>query len=156
MSPEYAIRVGAKAVIVRDEHVLLIKSDDEFGPHYHYPGGGHDAGESLEQTLLREVREETSAEVEIGQLLAVIEHAPGHDGHPNSDTHLLDLFFACVLVGSSEPQMPDNPDPGQVAVEWIPMERLSELNIAPDISDVWADVMQGEPAGLSRRRLHGS
>ena len=68
---EYSIRVGAKAVIVRDDMILLVKYDDENGPHYNCPGGGHQSGETVRETLAREVLEETAAEVVVGDLLLV-------------------------------------------------------------------------------------
>jgi ADP-ribose pyrophosphatase YjhB (NUDIX family) len=53
MTSKRAIRVGAAGVIVHDGRVLLVKFDDENGPHYNYPGGGHKEGETLRQTAER-------------------------------------------------------------------------------------------------------
>ena len=68
------IRVGAKAIIVRDGQVLLVRYQDETGNHYNFPGGGIDKGESIRKGLRREVFEETNLRVKVGRLLLVAEY----------------------------------------------------------------------------------
>jgi len=131
---EYSIRVGAKAVIVRDDMILLVKYDDENGPHYNCPGGGHQSGETVRETLAREVLEETAAEVEVGDLLLVLESPPFKPDPSFGRVHHLLLFFECTLKPGSEPRFPDTPDPYQTAVEWIPYSELAETRVFPDIA----------------------
>jgi nucleoside triphosphatase len=55
-------RVGVKGVIFRDKRVLLLRRRDNLALYpglWDLPGGGLGAGESLEECLEREVREET-------------------------------------------------------------------------------------------------
>ena len=131
---EYSIRVGAKAVIVRDGMMLLVKYDDENGPHYNCPGGGHQSGETVRETLAREVLEETTAEVEVGDLLLVIENPPFKPDPSFGPVHHLLLFFECTLKPDSEPRFPDSPDPNQTEVEWIPYSELANTRVFPDIA----------------------
>jgi len=51
------IRVGARALVVENESVLLVEFNDETGLHYNLPGGGVEPGESVIEALEREVRE---------------------------------------------------------------------------------------------------
>ncbi len=53
MASKRAIRVGAAGIIIQNGNVLLVKFDDENGPHYNYPVGGHQEGETLRQTAAR-------------------------------------------------------------------------------------------------------
>ena len=131
---EHSIRVGVKAVIIRNGMVLLVKYDDENGPHYNYPGGGHQSGESVRETVAREVLEETCAEVDVGDLLLVFEIAPFKTGYKYGPVHHLNLFFECSLKPGSEPGFPERPDPNEVAVEWIPYSELGETRVNPGIA----------------------
>ncbi len=62
------IRLGASAVIVRDNKLLLVKFDDaDVGVHYNLPGGGVEDNELLEDAVRREVLEETCMQVDVGR-----------------------------------------------------------------------------------------
>ncbi len=67
------------------------------------PGGGCEAGQSLPENLVREVREETGLEVDVGPAALVNEF---HD--PASGFHQVDLYFRCTLrSGSLDPGWQD-------------------------------------------------
>ena len=66
-------RVAAYAVILRDERILLTRlarriSADE---QWHLPGGGLDHGEDPRDALVREIREETGLDAEVGDTARV-------------------------------------------------------------------------------------
>jgi 8-oxo-dGTP diphosphatase len=86
--------VVAAAVIFRDGRVLLTRRAD--GQHlaglWEFPGGKLEPGESPEETLVRECREECGIEVEVGQILDVTHHR-----YPEKDVLL--LFYRCTLLG---------------------------------------------------------
>jgi 8-oxo-dGTP diphosphatase len=62
-------RVSAFAVIVREGRVLVARRRD-IG-WWNLPGGGVESGETVDEGLIREVREEVCAEVEIDRLVGV-------------------------------------------------------------------------------------
>ena len=68
---DYDTRLGAYAVIVRDDHVLLALWNEPEVPTWTLPGGGVDLDESPEDGTVREVREETGYDVELGPVLGV-------------------------------------------------------------------------------------
>lgn len=143
MSKERSIRVGAAGIIVQDGKILLVKFDDEHGLHYNYPGGGHQLGETLRQTAAREVKEETDTEVEVGRLLVTGESAPFEVEYVYGSTHYLKLFFECTLKPGSTPRLPDEPDPHEIAVEWVSIEDLAKLPVIPDISEQLIAALNG-------------
>jgi ADP-ribose pyrophosphatase YjhB (NUDIX family) len=55
----HGMSLGVRAMLIRDDAVLLVKHS--YVPGWHFPGGGVDAGESAIDALGREVREETGA-----------------------------------------------------------------------------------------------
>lgn len=55
------VRPSARGIIIRDGKVAMVHSTKY--NYYKFPGGGIEAGETMEQTLIREVREETGLQV---------------------------------------------------------------------------------------------
>ena len=135
MSEPQGIRVGASAVIVRDDAVLLIGygPSDGSGFHYNFPGGGVKAGEGLHEAVQREVWEEAGAEVSIGPLLFVTEYVPLKYSNRYGVTQKLSLFFRCTLRPGSEPQQPQSPIDAQAGVYWVPVCDLPDIPLLPSI-----------------------
>jgi 8-oxo-dGTP pyrophosphatase MutT (NUDIX family) len=145
------IRVGGYSVIVESDHVLLVLFDDETGPHYNFPGGGHDPGETIVETVRRETREETTLEVDVGKLLAVTEYAPFKMNEKYGPYHKLGLFFEATPLPGQRPRIPDVPDPNEVGVEWVPLAGDAPHPVLPDIR---SDIVRGvQTGGTSFRQI---
>ena len=56
-----------------------------------FPGGGHEFGEGLKETLIREFKEELSLEVEVGDLFYVNDFAQISAFHENHQ--LISFYF---------------------------------------------------------------
>ena len=84
--------VVAAAVVIRDGRVLLTRRAE--GQHlagmWEFPGGKLEDGESPEEALVRECREECGIDVEVGEILDVTHHR-----FPDKDVLL--LFYRCGL-----------------------------------------------------------
>lgn len=128
----YPIRVRACALIIENDAVLLIEFNDDSGLHYNLPAGGVEAGESVIEAVKREAWEEACVDVEVGQIAFVLENAPHLTHHP-SGIHGLSLMFDCTIKEGSEPAFPENPDPNQTGVKWIPLTQLDEIVLYPNI-----------------------
>lgn len=129
------IRVGARALIIEDESVLLVEFDDETGLHYNLPGGGVDPGESITEALKREAQEEASVGIEVGSLLFVIEYEPKRNSFWAGSVPALCLVFDCQLLTATKPRLSDQPDPNQTAVKWVKLSELESVELLPHIAD---------------------
>ena len=65
------------AAIIRDDEGRIFATQRGYGEWkdwWEFPGGKIEPGESREQALQREIREELAAEIEVGQLLRTIDY----------------------------------------------------------------------------------
>ena len=131
-----AIRLGASAVIVRDNKLLLVKFDDEIvGIHYNLPGGGVEDNELLEDTVRREVREETCMQVNVVRMLFVFEYVPTEYRYKYGARHSMNVIFECIPQEHSEARLPDMPDKDQRDVSWVPFSELASIPLLPQIGE---------------------
>jgi mutator protein MutT len=86
------IEVSA-ALIFRDGRLLITQrhAGDHLGGLWEFPGGKREPGETFEQCLARELREELGIEVEVGDLFEEISHA-------YAEKTVLLKFFTCRLI----------------------------------------------------------
>lgn len=127
----YPIRVRSTAVIIEHNAILLIEYNDQNGLHYNLPGGGVQAGESVQEALQRELREEACCEVAVEELLWAYEYAPHLDQFRFGDTPSLSLCFVCKRL--SDYRMPEQPDEWQTAVKFLPLTDLPTVTLYPEL-----------------------
>ncbi len=83
------------AIIIKDNMVYATQRGyGEFKGWWEFPGGKTEDGESLEDALKREIREELVAEIEVGELLDIVEW-----DYPNF--HLTMHCFVCSLLSDT-------------------------------------------------------
>ncbi|MCA0756201.1 NUDIX domain-containing protein [Paenibacillus sp. N4] len=128
------VRIRCTGLIIQNDCVLLVEYSEN-GIHYNLPGGGLEPGETIKEGVVREVFEETTAEVTVGPLALIYEMAPHKQSgeYSNHDPHSLSLIFECKLKENSIPQLPSKPDPHQSAVKWIPLQELDSIVLFPNI-----------------------
>ena len=132
------IRNAARAVIVRDGSILLLRKEGyPQGVRYALPGGGQDLGETLEQALLRECREEIGTQVNIRGLVHVADTFKPRDTSPPGTRHLVEFLFDCSIPRDYTPCNGPHPDKHQVAVDWIGLDTLPEMPLYPRSLATW-------------------
>ena len=113
--------VEVAAAVIREGSRYLITQRVQ-GSHlaglWEFPGGKQKPGESLEECLRRELREELGVEVEVGEKLDTVTW-------PYPERTVAIHFFRCALAGgtifSREGQ----------AVAWVPPDELSRYSFPP-------------------------
>ncbi|WRP04551.1 NUDIX domain-containing protein [Rossellomorea aquimaris] len=128
------IRNSAKAIIIRDNKILLTKNKDKEGFFYLFPGGGQEQGETLHEALKRECIEEIGREVEVGELSHIREYIGRNHEHASFDydVHQMEFYFKCSMFNEMDKDSaPTNPDSHQVGVEWMDFTELSKCRLYP-------------------------
>ncbi len=129
------IRIRPTALIIEDNHVLLIEyNENPEKLHYNLPGGGSEPGETITETLVRELMEEANVQINIGSIAFLYEYTPHRQsGDYESQTPVLNIIFDCSIKEGSSPRLPDVPDPMQVGVSWISLTELESIILYPNI-----------------------
>lgn len=121
-------RENARAIIIKDNELLTIfrrKNTKEGTKEYYViPGGGVEDGETLADTVKRELQEELDISIEVGNFLTQV----------ISDTTISNFFECKILSGTPkiggeelERMNIDN----YYEVRFIPFEKLDSLNLMP-------------------------
>ncbi|HYH11460.1 MAG TPA: NUDIX domain-containing protein [Thermomicrobiales bacterium] len=116
------IRVAARALVLLDDHILLQQLDysDAF---WFFPGGEVEFGETLEQSVRRELAEETSLDVRRIVYRFTANNRFARDG---GEFHLLEHFFEVTPSSFDVASLEES-----VRVEWHPVDSLSQLDVRP-------------------------
>jgi len=127
------IRNSAKAIIIRDGRILAIYKTDPLGDYYILPGGGQHYGESLDETVKREVREETTLDVTAYRLRYVRDYiSRNHEfAETEKDAHQVELMFECQIDPTGQAGLGETPDDNQIDVCWLPLDHLMDYRLYP-------------------------
>jgi 8-oxo-dGTP pyrophosphatase MutT (NUDIX family) len=127
------IRTAARALIIEDDKLLVIKMRDSSGIFYILPGGGQHHGETLHESLTREVKEEIGVPVTIGAFAYLREYiGRNHEFRANhSNFHQVECVFHCSLTTHEGLGGGTEHDKKQVGIEWIPLLAVPEHRLLP-------------------------
>lgn len=125
------IGLTVDAVIVYNNGIVLIKRKNEpFKDHYALPGGFVEYGETVEEALLREVKEETGLDVKPVKLVGVYSRP---DRDPRG--HTVTVAFLCIGEG----ELKAGDDAKEVFV--FPIEETLKLPLAFDHGEILRDAL---------------
>lgn len=121
--------VPSVVAIVHDDQgrVLMIHKTDN--DRWALPGGGHEPGESIADTVVREVKEETGYDVEVETITGTYTN-PRHvmaydDGEVRQQ---FSIAFRARLVGGEKRTSSESDE-----VEWLTPEQIDRLNLHPSM-----------------------
>ncbi len=116
--------VGVGAIIIRDGKILLAKRGSEPGMNkWSIPGGIVELGEKVQDTVIREVKEETNLDVEIHSLIDVVDNLIS-DEKGRWRFHFVILDFFTRLKGGSLRARSD-----VLEVRWVPLDEVDKYDL---------------------------
>lgn len=112
------MRTRVTGVLIEDGQLLLLDQDTDGPRRWSLPGGKVEEGETIAQALLREMKEETGLDVEMGRLLYLCDHTPA------SVTH---ITFEVRRVGGTVGDVTEGADTRPIrGVRFVPLDQLGE------------------------------
>jgi len=114
------------AVIVKDGTILATQRGyGEFKGKWEFPGGKIEAGENLEQALIREIKEETNALINVIEYISTVEY-------DYENFHLTMHTYLCELAdGDLEFVYRDDKTLEHENMVWLDLENLEHLEWLP-------------------------
>lgn len=121
-TPVYKVR--ATGVLIENNSLLLVKQKLANNKNWSLPGGRVEPGETLEQALIREMKEETGLDVEPIRMLYVCDVAA-------SGNTVLHITFLSRRVGGQITLPTNEFDENPIHdVRFVPIDELTEYGIS--------------------------
>jgi len=126
MAREYPAHpvVGVGAVVVRDGKALVIKRAHEPRKgEWSLPGGLLELGESLQDAVRREIKEETSLDIDVGPIIETFDRVH-RDDHGKIRYHFVIVDFLCWANGGDAV-----PGSDADAAAWVTAAEIDDYGI---------------------------
>ncbi|AKA72545.1 NUDIX domain-containing protein [Saccharolobus solfataricus] len=125
--------VAVGCLIVEENKVLLVqRKNPPNAGLWAIPGGKVEYGETLEEALKREMREETGLEVAVGNIISIVQVI-------NEGFHYVILDFECKPIGGNLRASTD-----AVKVEYVPFDKLNIIQTTKTTYDMLSMYFRGE------------
>ena len=116
--------VGVGAVVICDGKILLEKRKNEPGKgKWSIPGGLVELGENVEQTVIREVKEETGLEVEKPEHIDIVDNVI-RDKNGEIKYHFVIIDYFVKLKGGTMKAMSDAEE-----LRWVTFDEVEKYDL---------------------------
>jgi mutator protein MutT len=85
--------VRPTGILIEDGRILIVKQEVSRERHWSLPGGKLEYGETIEQCLVREVKEETGIDIRVKEMLYVT------DRFRHMNNHIVHISFLVERIG---------------------------------------------------------
>lgn len=133
-------KIGVRALVFQDSKILIVK--ENIHKLWNIPGGWVDVGDSLVESVTREVKEEAGIEIKVKRLVAIWD-ADRHNSHPYY-YHGFHLCFLCDWV-SGEPHGGDDTH----AAQFIGQDEINSLQFVSNLEHRWDQIFKWNQSGIA-------
>ena len=130
---------GAAAIIVNENGQILLQSRAD-NNRWGLPGGCQEVGETFEEVVIREVKEETNLDVTMDniELIAIVSGETRHKSYPNNDHVFNNTALFCVKDWTGELKW----DEESKDMKFFDLDNLPECLHDPDLIEIYANWLQ--------------
>lgn len=136
------------AVILNSEDKVLICKSNKWNQQYVIPGGHIEAGEKMEETLVREVKEETGLEVYDIQLLGITESI--YSKSFQNQKHFIFIDFICR---SDSDQVVLNEE--AESYQWIELSQIEDYELEEFTANLLQELRKGDSSKYKQEIIYG-
>ena len=118
----------ATAIIVKNNLILLIHRFRGGKEFFVLPGGGVEDNETIEEALIREIKEETNYDAKINRKLL--------ERYNEFDDRIHHYFLITDFSGNLQlggPELKINSDSDRYLLEWHRIDEINNLPLKPDV-----------------------
>lgn len=127
------MKLRPSIALIENNHLLLLRYRYGSTDVFQLPGGNLDDGETLPQTLVRELQEELNIEIEVGKFLLL-----GEVLVPKPTLHIV---FNGMLIGGIPVINPK--ESSALEVDWLPLAKLTEVALYPNVGIALLETLAG-------------
>lgn len=140
------VQIRVAALLIQDEHVLVVYQNKDGRMAWMLPGGAADFGETFTEALSRELTEEFDHEFTVGPPLAFVESiSPDLNAYP---VHMLHVIVACTTNVPLDASTLRVLDENTREVRLADASELEQLDLRPAIVPFLQDCLRGIPDGV--------
>lgn len=133
--------VTAHAILVDKtrERILLIKWTHPTGRKvWGFPGGHIEIGEKAREALVREVKEETGYEIEVGRLLGVYDNIVRDDSSEEILAHIINIVWMAQIASGS---LDFSRDKETLDARWFSFAKAKKLPMSSNARRILSDAL---------------
>lgn len=131
-------RIRASGICIHDNKILLIhrinlELEKEKQEYYVIPGGGVEDGEKIEDAVIREMKEETSLDVRLGELFYELEDYDGQGKFLKYYAYICEYISGEIKLEENSVEAVEMKD-GLQSFEpiWVPLSEMKDIVLYPD------------------------
>ena len=128
------IRIRVAGLIFNEGKLLLISHKKNSDVYWLLPGGGVNFGESLEEALIREFKEELNISISVSKLAFICDSI-----FPTGDRHIVNIIFYCSY-NQGEYMIGD--DERLFDFRFFSKDELADTKIFPPINNNLVSIME--------------
>ena len=127
------------AVIVKNGQIIITKRNDPYRPKFHkkweFPGGSMEFGETIEQNLIREVKEETGLKIKPLQQLRPIYIKS--QKYVNGNYQVFLVPYLCTVISQSEKIN----DAEVLDLKWIKLDEFNKYTFVGENKNLFRKIL---------------